>query len=455
MTKLSFQDAFFLRGETPTSHAHVAALMLFTPPDNAPADYLQRLAGKLGTLNELWPAFGRKLDNPDSLRTPSWIAATDYEASDHVLHYAVAEPGTMDELLRLVEQSHEELLDRGQPLWQVHLIEGLEHGRFAIYFKVHHAVMDGVAGLHMIRHMLSDDPRCESIGAAGMPLRRHNPGKAASLRAVSDTVLSLLKHVGAVPEAVGSLAQHSLQALLGHKDDPLPPFAAPRTMLNGEIDGRRRIVICDLPLRRVREIGKHYGGTINDVVLAVTGAALRDYLLDQDALPARTLDAGVPVSVRGTGPNAGNQLSFLVCPFATEHDDPVRRLKRVIRTTRKAKKELGHMSPAATEDLATMLMLPFLLMSMTRATQVFPPFINTIVSNVPGPEKPLYLDGARLERLYPLSVIMDGIGLNITVISCRTKLCFGITSCPTHQPGIDTLGPYLRRAYRELLATLD
>ncbi len=162
-----------------------------------------------------------------------------------------------------------------------------------------------------------------------------------------------------------------------------------------------------------------------------------------------------PVSLKAKGGKAGNQLSFIVCPLATDERDPVRRLRRVIRATRKAKSDIGHMSPTATEDLATIVMLPFLLMSATHTSQRFPPVFNTLVSNVPGPERPLYLEGARLERLYPISVITDGLLLNTTVISYANKLCIAMTTCPKNQPDIGSLGTRIKRAYRELLRTLD
>lgn len=455
MNKLSFQDAFFLRAESSTMLAHVAALMVFSAPPDAPPQYMQGLAEKIGHLNELWPAFGLKLGNPDSTRSPAWVPATDYDAANHIQHYAVPAPGGMAELLRLVEESHEQLLDRGQPLWQLHLIEGLKDRRFAVYFKVHHAVMDGVAGLQMIQRMLSTDPKGQDLQAARKSIGQSRDKESSMMRSVAESASVLLKQSSGLPEAVASIAQHGLAALAGKHDAPLPPFAAPRTILNGEIDSRRRIIVCDLPLRRLKEIGSHYGGTINDVLLAICGGALRDYLLEHGELPERSLDAGVPVSIKTQADGGGNLLSLVVCPLATEIDDPRKRLRRIIRATRKAKEEIGHMSPTATEDLATMVMLPFLLMSLTHTSRAFPPVFNTIVSNVPGPKRPLFLDGARLERLYPLSVIADGMGLNITVISYRTRLFFAMTSCPTHQPGIDSLGTRIRRAYKALLATLD
>ncbi len=455
MTRLSFQDAFFLRAESPTSLGHVAALMIFTQPQDAGGKYLSRLARKLGRLNTLFPAFGRKLADARSTRNPAWVRADDYRPQDHVFHYALPAPGRTEQLLTLVSHAHEQLLDRGRPLWQLHLIEGLKGNRFAVYFKVHHAVVDGVGGLRMIRDMLSDDPECRQLGSARAQRGRSSGGKASLGRAVAGALDVLRRQSRALPEVMSLFARLGWANLLGEKDSPLPPFVAPRSLINQEVDARRRVVVCELPLKRLRAIGRHYGGTINDVLVATCGGALRDYLKSQNALPRQSLDAGLPVSVKAKGGDAGNQLSFMVCPFGTNVADPARRLKRVIRATRKAKADIGHLSPTASEDIGTVVMLPFLVMSMTHTSQRFPPVFNTIVSNVPGPSGPLYLDRARLERLYPLSVITDGLGINITAISYDTRLCIAVTACPTRQPDIDALGKRIRDAYRALRATLD
>ncbi len=455
MSKLSFQDAFFLRAESATSLGHVAALMVFSRPGDAGDKYYARLARKLGRLNALFPAFGRKLANPRSTRNPSWVTADDYRPADHVFHYALPNPGSMDQLLNLVSHAHEQLLDRGRPLWQVHLIEGLEGDKFAVYIKVHHAVVDGVGGLRMIRQMFSEDPDCRELGAAPKTSASKSHGRASLGRALAGSLDVLRRQSRALPEVVSLFAKLGWANLLGSKDSPLPPFVAPRSLVNNEVDARRRVIVCELPLKRLKAIGRHYKGTINDVLVAVCGGALRDYLAEQGALPRASLDAGLPVSVKAKGGGAGNQLSFIVCPFGTNLADPARRLKRIIRATRKAKSDIGHLSPTASEDIGTVVMLPFLILSMTHTSQRFPPVFNTIVSNVPGPKRPLYLDRARLERLYPLSVITDGLGINITAISYGTRLCIAITACPTHQPDVESLGKRIRKAYRALRATIE
>lgn len=453
MKKLSFQDAFFLRAETPNCPFHVASLMVLSPPEGAPANYLRKLVTQFHQLPSIWPVFGYRLENPTSLRNPKWIETDDYDPKDHVLHYQLPPPGKESDLLDLVGRAHEQQMDRARPLWQVHVIEGLSKNRFAVYFKVHHALIDGVGGIKLMREMLTDDPKGRLLDRVTPPVSKGR--NKAGLGGVAKHALdALLKQAKALPEAYSLLANLGLDNLLGKADVPQLPFSAPRTILNTEITSRRRFVIGELPLKKVKQISQHYGGTINDVLVAIFGSALRGYLSDLGELPRTTLEAGIPVSVKTEGGDQGNQLSFMICPFVTHERDPAKRLKKIIRTTKKAKKELAHVSPDANEDLAIMTMIPFLLVTLTHSSQAFPPVFNTIVSNVPGPQKTMYLEGAKLERLYPMSVVTDGMGLNITVISYNGKLCIGITCAPSNEPNIDSLGRWIKQGFKELADSL-
>jgi len=454
MKKLSFQDAFFLRAESDTCPFHVASLMILNPPEHAPARYLRNLAEQFYRLPEVWPVFGYRLDNPESLRNPKWIETDDYDPKDHVLHYRLPSGGKEADLMELVGRAHEALLDRTRPLWQVHIIEGLPKNRFAIYFKVHHALVDGVGGIKLMREMFTPDPKGRLLERIQAPPLVKTHGKKSLGNAVKHSVEALLKQAKALPEAYSLLANMGLDNLLGKADVPQLPFSAPRTILNKELSSRRRFVTCELPLKKLKKVSKYYGGTINDVLIAVFGGALRSYLADLQMLPKTSLEAGIPVSVKAEGSDAGNQLSFIICPFGTDQKDPVKRLTKIIRTTRKAKDKLSHMSPESNEDLAIIAMVPFLVVTLTHSSQSFPPVFNTIVSNVPGPTGPVYMEGAKLERIYPVSIVTDGMGLNITVISYNGKLCVGITCAPGGEPDIESLDRRIRESFKELLQTI-
>jgi WS/DGAT/MGAT family acyltransferase len=254
----------------------------------------------------------------------------------------------------------------------------------------------------------------------------------------------LKRHYAALPQMSGMLAGMGLDTLLGKRDAPPLPFTAPRTLFNTDVDGRRQIVAAELSLITMRRVADSVGATINDVLLSVCGGALRDYLLSQNALPRHSLEAGVPVSIKAPSDDGGNKVGFIICPLFTDEPKPLTRLKRVVRVMNKAKEEMRRLSRTAAQDYANALMMPTLLLTLAGRASKIPPPINVIVSNVPGSRRPLYLEGARLEAIYPLSVITDGMGINITVVSYLKRLCVAVTSCPTQQPGIEELGRQLR-----------
>jgi diacylglycerol O-acyltransferase len=450
MEKLSSQDAGFLKLESPHCPFHVAGLMILKLPANASRDYLPRLARKCGRLNELWPVFNKKLHDPVNLSAAAWVPAEDYHPEQHVLHYALPAPGRMEHLLRLVTRAHERPLDRSRPLWEVHVIEGLSGGRFALYCKVHHALVDGVGAIKMIQTLLTTSAKKKlSFEEAHPPIKRHD-GDHSLFHALDDLRRGLRKQYKALPELSRLLAHMGADALQGKKDVMRLPFTSPRTIFNGELDSSRAIMVCDLSLESVRKIARQAGGSINDVLLSVCGGALRHYLKSQKALPKDSLVAGMPVSLKTQGDAAGNKLSYIIGPFFTDEGNDWRRLQRIIKVTRGAKDELGHVSTTAAEDYYALLMAPTVLLTITGNATLLRPGINAIFSNVPGSRDKLYLEGAELQMLYPLSIVTDGMGLNITVVSHVKKLCFAVISCPTRQPGIENLGKLLKESFRDL-----
>jgi diacylglycerol O-acyltransferase len=448
--KLSFQDAAFLRLESPQRPFHVAGLMILREPEDMPGGYYRKLARHCGRLNELWPVFNKKLKDPESLRNPAWVVAKDYDPGYHVFHYALPGSGKMEELLALVSRVHERALDRHRPLWEIHLIEGLPGNRFALYCKVHHALVDGVGALRMVDALFSTSPDSRISFRAAKPRAAAHHRRMSLARQLGSFGEELRKHYAALPQMGGALAGMGMDALLGKRDVPPLPFTAPRTIFNTDVDGRREIIVGELPLGAMRRLAKQHGTTLNDVLLCVCGGALREYLQSQKALPKQSLEAGVPVSIKGNDNEEGNRVGFIICQLFTDEARPLRRLKRIVKVMNQAKSELRQMSRTAVQDLANMLMMPTMLLTFAgRANQIRPP-INVIVSNVPGSRQQLYLEGAALEAIYPLSVVTDAMGINITVVSYQTKLCVAITSCPTRQPGIEKIGALVRKSWREL-----
>lgn len=456
MEKLSFQDASFLRMESDQRPFHVAGLMIFKPPENASPNFMRRLTRHCGRLNELWPVFAKKLKDPSSLRNPAWVAEDDYDAKYHVHHYALPAPGRMEDLLTLVSRVHERMLDRSRPLWELHLIEGLPGGRFALYCKVHHALVDGVGALQMVNALFTDSPDKQIDFRSATPIARAHHEKVSLAKQLSSASRELKKHYAALPQVGNLLASMGRDAWVGKRDVPPLPFTAPRTLFNSDVDARRQIIITELPLKRVRALAHAHGGTVNDVLVAICGGAIREYLCEHDALPEKSLEAGVPVSIKHESQQGGNQVCFIICPFFTEVRDPVQRIRKVIKVMNQAKNNIRKMSVTAAQDYTNIFMMPTILLTLAgKASQVTPAF-NAIVSNVPGSKNRLYLDGAAMEHMYPLSVVTDGIGINVTVVSYMGKLCFAITSCPTQQPGIGVLGRLIKKNYKALQdATAD
>ena len=449
MEKLSSQDLGFLRIESTHCPFHVAALMILKKPENPGRNYFRQLVAKCGRLNERWPIFNRRLSDADDLSRAGWVEADDYRSERHVFHYALPRPGRMDDLLDLVTRAHERPMDRSRPLWELHVIEGLPRDRYALYCKVHHALVDGVGGIRMLQELFSTDPRAK-LDLAPSPLSPHAHEHDSLFQRLAGVSRGAIRQYRAIPELSRLLAHMGADALRGRADAMRLPFTAPHTVFNTELDSSRSIILCDLPLGVVRRIARRMHGTVNDVLLSICGGALRRYLQRHDGLPSSSLIAGMPVSLKGRDAGAGNKLSYIMAPFFTDEADDLKRLQRVIRVTSKAKRELASVSVTAAEDYYALIMAPGILLTITgNATRVRPP-LNAIFSNVPGSRKPLYLEGAELELIYPLSIVTDAMGLNITVLSHVNKLCIAIASCPRDLPGIEDLGALLRESYADL-----
>ncbi len=450
MAKLSYQDSAFLKLESSRRPYHVGGLMILKLPEPTPRGYLRRLARHCGRLNEMWPILNKQLSDPEDLSRAQWIPASNYNPAQHVHHYALPAPGKQADLLQLVTSAHERTLDRSRPLWEIHLIEGLQGGQFALYCKVHHALIDGVGALRMVDALFSTSPTRRLRLEQAIPTAREHDAKVAIARQLRGLVEGVKKQYTALPELLTLFAHMGRDTLSGKTETMTLPFTAPRSIFNGEVDSSRCAAICDLPLNRVRSIGRRTGGTVNDVLLAVCGGALRAYLMDQGALPRKSLVAGLPVSLKSSDDTEGNQLSFILCPFFTDESNPKRRLERIVRSTKKAKSELTGISTTASQEFANMMLMPTVLLTLSGNATRVSPAVNAIFSNVPGSREKLYLDGAELQAMYPLSVVTDGMGINLTVISYLNKLSFAITSCPTGQPGIERLDEYLKNSFREL-----
>ncbi len=454
METLSFQDAALLRFEAPQHPFHVGGLMIFEAPAGARRGHLRRLVERLArALPEADPLFLRTLD-PAHPSAPRWLRATDFDPTMHLHHYALPAGAGMDDLLRLVSRAHERLLDRSRPLWEWHLIEGLPGKRFALYCKIHHALIDGVGALRLLTRLLGRRAGDDRLARRAARAAGVTPAEPPAVRGVgwlgdlAQGAQDLLEQGRALPELAAMLLRMGREG--GEAGSPPLPFTAPRTPMNQNVSVRRRIVIADLPIAGLKRVAAAELGTLNDAFLALCGGALRSYLQEQGALPRQTLLAGVPVSVKDPGVQHGNQLSTIVCPLETGTQDPLRRLRAIVRVTSRAKQDLRALSQTARQDYMNLILVPTMVLTLAHAATALPPPFNVLISNVPGPTEPLYLAGARLHAVYPLSVLNDAQALNITGVGCGPRLCVAATACPDSLPGIERFDRHLRQAWKEL-----
>lgn len=468
---LGMLDALFLHIETPQMPMHVGSLHLYDVAPRRRRGYLERVRRNLSRRLHLSPVFTRRLvQAPLRLVNPAWTHEPAIDITYHVRGVDLPAPGTQAQLEDCVADLHSRLMDRGRPLWEFYVIRGLADGRTGVYCKVHHAAIDGKAGVVLARAMLDLEPDPPPVapppraGAAG------EPGTAAMLGAALSTQARLsARLLGSLPalleagaHAAGDALADRLRALVAPRGrrsrrDGLPLFA-PRTPLNVSIDGARTIATAQAPLADLRRICASLGGTVNDALLAICSAALRRYLDERGELPRASLIAAVPVSLRAAGDEAQNtQATMLRASLATDLADPRERYQAICASSRALKQTVAQtrsLMPTDFPSLGVPWLLPGLasLYERSRIAERIDPVVNLVISNVPGPQVPLYMSGARMLTYWPLSIATQGMALNVTAESYDGTLYFGLVACRRALPDLRRLAQCLGEARKELLA---
>jgi WS/DGAT/MGAT family acyltransferase len=462
MKPLGAIDALWLHLETADTPMHVGALHLLDAPAGG-GDFVdavrRHLAARLGSS----PVFTRRLRAlPLALANPLWTQGR-VDMSHHLKRVRLPAPGTLRELEHAVARLHALRLDRRRPLWQFFLIEGLADGGYALYSKLHHSAIDGAAGVVLAQALLDADPDA----AAERPAARDDTAPAEE---PATGTVKLLAAAAAHNGRAGldllrqapSLALAALGALRGAGSGVLAAWArhfslAPTTVFNHAIDSRRSVATARLPLATLQQIAAAQEATLNDVVLAVVGGALRRYLAARDGLPDEPLLAAMPVSLRASGDRQMNtQATMAQASLATDVADPLQRL-RVIHDAAAAAKAMSRgLRPALGLPLPS-LGLPWLLTAAATLwagglAERLPRLANVVVSNVPGPPMPLYIAGARLRTWWPLSIVEHGLGLNVTVMRYIDSLDFGLVAAQRLVPDAAPLAQALRASCDELAA---
>lgn len=461
MAVMSFRDSMFLSAESRERPTHVGSLMLFDRPEGAGPDFLGELHRRLLAASQsegVAPTFRHRAErSAATLGQWAWVDDDEMDLEYHVRLSALPRPGRVRELLELVSRLHGSLLDRHRPLWELHLIEGVEGDRFAVYFKIHHAMMDGVTGIRHLQQALSTDPSAVRTPAFWQIEPRSRTRPPTPRGSTWDAVTGLARTVGQALAVGPALASTLYDGLTG--SDTTLPFTAPPSMLNVPITGARRFAAESWPLKRIQRVRERTRSTVNDVVLAMCAGALRRYLDDLDALPDRPMVAALPVSLGGRhdggSGGSGNQLGAILVTLATDEPDPATRLARIKASGSAAKAHLEGQNPMAVAALSLGVAAGVPLGALPGASSVLNPGFNLIISNVPGPTEPLYWEGAKLDGLYPLSVPLDGQGLNITVFSYADHMEFGLTGDRRSVPRLQRLLTFLEESLVELEAVAD
>ncbi len=462
MEQLTGLDATFLYLETPSLHMNVSMAAIFDP-STVPGGYsFDKMRALVSSRLELAPIFRRRLvEVPFRLGHPYWVDDPSFDIEYHIRHSALPAPGGVEELARFVGDVCSRQLDRSKPLWEMYIVEGMRGGQIAVVTKIHHCTIDGVSGAELLAQLFDLE---------ASPPPRPSPGNPSSADEHLPSELRLLAHSLGTrltrPLGMTKLAWRTGRALVDVRrvrargpGRAALPLTTPRTSLNASITPHRRVAFSSIALEDAKRIKRSCDTTLNDVVLAVCTGALRRYLLDGDELPDGPLVATVPVSTAPTSAHqrGANKVSAMFVALPCQMEDPVERLHAIRQSTKGAKEEhnalgadvLLNWAEHATPNVFSTAARAYTRLKLADHHR---PIHSLVISNVPGPDFPLYLAGAELVAGFPLGPVMDGAGLNITVMSYRGVLNWGLMACAETVPRLSDVARYIPDALDELAA---
>jgi len=463
MRRIQLSDAAFLYAERRETPMHVGGLSLYTLPAGvSEQDFAAQLQPGRVRARDLRVPFGEYVSTgPVGQFGPLyWKEDDNFDLDYHLRHSALPAPGRYRELFALVSRLHSTLLDRSRPLWEMHLIEGLQSRQFAVYMKMHHAAIDGVASMQLAQSVCSPDPsdRHSELPMSQKAYQRYLKTRAerrqqrvvpreSELRAVAE---ALKQQFDSSVNLLGALRRFG-GAFFGLSGNLAVPWhKVPRTSINTRVGGARRFVAQSWSLERVRAVCSAVEGTLNDIVLAMCSGALRRYLEKHHELPTESLKAMAPISLRDSDDfSAGNAVGFITADLATNIRDPEKRLRAIQESMRAGKDLLKGLSNREAILFMQLTQMPGLLVTAFGLAAQFPAF-STVISNVPGPRQQLYWNGASLDGIYPASIVFDGFAMNITLVSYNQSLDFGIVACRRSLPEVQRMIDYLEEALVEL-----
>jgi diacylglycerol O-acyltransferase len=462
--RLSGMDASFLYFETPSMHMHVAMTAIFDP-STMPGGYaFEKVKDFIESRLHLVPPFRRRIvEVPFRLNHPIWVDDPDFDLDYHIRRIGAPSPGGHQELAELAAQIASTPLDRSRPLWELYVVEGLEDGHIGVITKMHHCAIDGVSGAELMVNLFDLDPNGREVeppevrGAEPIPSDLQMVGHAVASRVRRQA--QILPLLGATARTVGTLVsrRRDPEATVG-----AVPLTAPPTPWNRAITPHRRMSFTRVSLDDVKKVKNHVGCTVNDVILGLMGGTLRRYLEHHDALPDTPLVAVCPVSVRSEDQRGemNNKVSAMFTSLATDVDDPIERLRRIHEVTKGAKEDHNVIGANLLQDWAehaapTTFALAARLYSSMNLSDRHRPIHNVVISNVPGPPFPLYYAGAKALYTLPMGPVMEGAGLNITVLSYIDNVDIGFMVCRELVPDVWKLADLVDDAMAELLKAVD
>ncbi|HUF33739.1 MAG TPA: wax ester/triacylglycerol synthase family O-acyltransferase [Acidimicrobiales bacterium] len=464
MQRLTGMDATFLYMETPTAPMHVAGTYVYDPSTTPGFDY-DTIRDEIERRLHLLPPYRRRLvEIPFQLHHPLWIEDPDFDLDYHLHRIAVPAPGGQKELNELAADIHSRPLDRTRPLWEFWIVEGLEDGHVAVVAKTHHCAIDGASGVDITVNLLDLEPEPQEIAPPEKPWA---PDRIPSdpelvgwaLSSLARQPISAIKAVRRTVEAGLNIRSRN------RKPDakaPPAPFSAPRTSINEAITARRTFGTADISLDDIKTIRKGLGGTVNDVILALCAGTLRNYFDRQGEEPEKALVAMCPISIRTEDQKdtMGNQVSSMLVSLATDIDDPVERLRTISAGTGNAKDQAGAIGADTLANWAefaapAVAARAARLYSRMKVANRHRPIFNVTISNVPGPQVPIYMNGAKLVRWYPMGPIADGSGLNITVMSYLGTVHFGLVACADTVHDVQSIADGIHDALKDLLVAAE
>jgi WS/DGAT/MGAT family acyltransferase len=477
MKHLNLMDTAMLMLESPETTMHAGGVMLFELPKDYDGDFFERFRRQFAERMHLAHLFSRKISFfPYGLANPVWVPVDRVDLDYHIRNTRLPKPGTMEQLWALVGRLHTPMMDRSRPLWEMHIIEGLETGQVAVYQKLHHAGVDALSGLEVMKVMFDSTPEPRNVDSPRRMRRQREP-EPSSVALLSGALREAARQYVKLAAALPSLAVAKIKSRTGRGSETTEKAQsslwtkmqrAPRTPFNVVISGERHVATLTVPFAQAREIGKRIGVTFNDVVLGIISGALRSFLEEHGGIPDKPLINASPVSARGAGDvELASKFSMRSSSLATNISDPIERLLAIHKATAAEKaKLLASVKPKVEKAESEVPAesergygIPWLLRGFVApllhspaVMKFLPPIVNVVTSNVPGSPTPQYCAGAKQVAVYPFTLVMHGSALTITIMSYNNELHFGIicggSEVAEHLPA---LAGHIRDAFVELV----